>query len=110
MRKVKPRKAVVYIAGKITGDKHYLKKFAKVERRLRKAGHEVINPARLNANYELEYEQYMHICYAWIDIADCIYFLPDWQESNGARSENAYAKRRGTFTIHKRRQDHEKSR
>lgn len=50
MRKVKPRKAVVYIAGKITGDKHYLKKLAKVERRLRKAGYEVINPARLNAN------------------------------------------------------------
>ena len=47
----------IYIAGKISGDKNYKKKFKKAERALKKKGHSVMNPAWL-----VEYK-----AFSWID-------------------------------------------
>jgi hypothetical protein len=35
-------------------------------------------------------EDYMRICFAMIDVADAVVFLPDAAESAGARLEMAY--------------------
>ena len=78
----------VYIAGKITGDPGYRDKFAAAEIQLGWQGHTVLNPAELPSG--MSREDYMRICFAMIDVADAVVFLPDAAESAGARLERAY--------------------
>lgn len=78
----------VYIAGKITGDPGYRDKFAAVEIQLFWQGHTVRNPAELPRG--MSREDYMRICFAMIDVADVVVFLPDAAESAGARLEREY--------------------
>lgn len=79
----------VYIAGKITGDPHYKTKFRRAERRLRRMGFSVLNPAWLPKG--TEYESAMDICFSMIRAADAVVMLPDWRESKGAVREKLYA-------------------
>ena len=86
----------VYISGKITGDKHFKRKFLKAKVRLVKKGFDVINPCDISCYADfLSYEQFLHIDYALIDCCDGIYMLRDWKDSNGARLEFNYAKCKG---------------
>lgn len=78
----------VYIAGKITGDPGYQDKFLTAEIRLHQRGHIVLNPAELPEG--MTPADYMRICFAMIDVADTVVFLPDAKESAGARLEMAY--------------------
>lgn len=78
----------VYIAGKITGDPGYRDKFAAAEIQLGWRGHTVLNPAELPGG--MSREDYMRICFAMIDVADAVVFLPDAKDSAGARLERAY--------------------
>ena len=73
----------VYIAGKITGDPGYRDKFAAAEIQLGGKGHTVLNPAELPEG--MAKADYMRICFAMIDVADAVIFLPDAAESAGAR-------------------------
>ncbi|MBR0098145.1 MAG: DUF4406 domain-containing protein [Treponema sp.] len=84
----------VYIAGKITGlDKaDIFKKFYESEKLLKKDGYTVMSPAVLALNDGFEHSDYMHICYAMIDVCDAVYMQKDWQQSKGARMELQYAK------------------
>ena len=41
-----------------------------------------------------EHEEYLHICYAMIDVCDMVYLRPDWEGSVGARKERKYARKR----------------
>lgn len=86
----------VYIAGKITGDPGYLDKFAAAEIQLGGQGHTVLNPAELPEG--MAPEDYMRICFAMIDVADSVVFLPDAAESAGARLERAYCEYIGKET------------
>lgn len=79
----------VYIAGKITGDPNYKGKFAAEAEKIRAAGHIALNPAELPEG--MEPGDYMRICFAMIDAADEVAFLPSWEESYGARMEMVYA-------------------
>jgi len=79
----------IYIAGKITGDPDYKAKFGKAASELRAAGHTPINPARLPEG--MSKGDYMRINFAQMDSADAIMFLPDWQDSDGAQLEHAWA-------------------
>ena len=45
----------------------------------------------LPAYEEVSHEDYLHICYAIIDVCDAVYMLSDWQQSEGARLEYEYA-------------------
>lgn len=83
-----------YIAGKVTGlEKAYIfKKFYESGNLLKKDGHLVMSPAVLALNEGFEHEDYMHICYAMIDVCDAVYMQKDWQQSEGARMELQYAK------------------
>lgn len=79
----------VYIAGKISGDPNYRKKFQAVETDLKSMGHAVMNPAVLPDGFE--YEDYISICVAMINACDMVYLLDDWEYSRGAKFEKHYA-------------------
>lgn len=78
----------VYIAGKITGDPGYREKFRKAAEALGKWGHTALSPAELPEG--MSREDYMRICFAMIDVADAVVFLPDAKESAGAKLEMEY--------------------
>lgn len=86
-------KEIVYIAGKISGDKGYRRKFAHAAAVLEKLGYIVISPAMLPAG--LDYEAYMRIDAAMMEEANTICFLPDWRQSKGACREHIQAQLRG---------------
>lgn len=77
-----------YIAGKITGVPDYKKKFQQGVEALEKEGFVVLNPAVLPEG--MSPADYMKICFAMIDVADVVAFLPDWTFSDGARLECDY--------------------
>lgn len=83
----------IYIAGKITGESRasVAEKFASAMCKLKSAGHLPFNPSVLPDYEKVAHEDYMHICYAMIDVCDAIYMLKDWQTSAGARAELQYA-------------------
>jgi hypothetical protein len=83
----------VYIAGKITGEENssVIIKFNNAASMLKSEGHLPFTPSVLPDYPEVGHEDYMHICYAMIDVCDAIYMLKDWQTSAGAREELQYA-------------------
>lgn len=83
----------IYIAGKITGDKHYKKKFRKAERILKRKGHSVMSPAVLNAYPEFTWNDYMYVTKAMQKRCKATVFLHDWKESKGALIEYENAKK-----------------
>lgn len=86
----------IYIAGKITGNKKYKEIFAQAERVYSKK-YIVLNPATLPEG--MSAADYMRICFAMIDAADLVAFLPGWRTSPGARLERAYCNYIGKSTI-----------
>ena len=76
---------VIFISGKITGDFNYKEKFAKAEEYLKSKGHVVINPTITPLGLN-KYEDYIHICYAYIDVAEAMYMLKGWEDSNGSKN------------------------
>lgn len=82
----------IYIAGRITGLENYKEVFEAAEIDLKRRGLTPMNPAKLSAGFE--HAEYMHICYAMIDVCDTVYLLIDWMESKGAVMEYKYAVRK----------------
>lgn len=78
----------IYIAGKIAGDPYYRSKFVRARELLEKQGHIVLSPAVLPGG--MSKADYMRICFAMIDTADAVCFLPDSTESKGAMLEYSY--------------------
>ncbi len=81
-------KTKLYIAGKITGDPDYKAKFAEAQREFEKQGYTVLNPCWMPQG--LQPADYMRMCFAMIDTADVVAFLPGFSNSPGARLEAAY--------------------
>lgn len=81
-------KQKAYIAGKITGDPEYRKKFASAQEELERQGYIVLNPALLPEG--MATSDYMRICMAMLDTADVVFFLPGWVDSEGAKLEWQY--------------------
>ena len=91
----------IYIAGKITGNPSFRDDFKKAELALKLQGHIVLSPADTIARIQrLEHHEYLHICYAMIDVADAVAFLPNWKESKGAKIEMEYAKKANKKIMH----------
>lgn len=76
-----------YIAGKITGDPDYKKKFNEAEKALAKLGQSVMNPAALGSYPEFSWQDYMFITQAMQMKCDAVLFLHDWADSKGAMQE-----------------------
>lgn len=79
----------VYIAGKITGLDDFKEKFEIAEIKLTRQGALPMNPAILPSGYKQE--QYLHICFAMIDVCEAVCFLDNWVDSPGAHEELKYA-------------------
>lgn len=79
----------IYLAGKITGDQNYKCKFGSAAGELRRLGYSVMNPAMLPDGFE--YDEYMHVCKAMIEVCDTVVLLPDWTDSDGAKFEYGHA-------------------
>ena len=80
----------IYIAGKITGDPEYRKKFACAARQVEALGHIALNPAELPEG--MTPEEYMRICFAMLDVADEMWYLGDAADSPGAFLEMQYCR------------------
>ena len=78
----------IYIAGKIAGDPGHKEKFAAYTRKIEENGDIALNPATIPDG--LPVADCMRICFAMIDAADTVLFLPDWKQSGGAQLEKAY--------------------
>lgn len=83
----------IYLAGKITENKNYVFDFMRGGDYLQAKGHTVLTPICLPQG--LEYEDYMHICFAMIEVADGVALLPGWQDSPGAVREQEHAIKKG---------------
>lgn len=81
----------VYLAGKITGDPHYKRKFSAAAQELEAAGFAVVNPATLPFP-GFDYAAYIRMSAAMLDECAAVCFLSDWQDSPGAREEYTRAK------------------
>jgi len=84
----------VYIAGKVTGleKAEVFKKFNESKCQLKKQGCITMSPAVLASNEGFGHSDYMHVCFAMIDVCDAVYMQKDWRDSKGARMELQYAK------------------
>ncbi len=86
----------IYISGPITGNPDYKKQFSEVATKLRSEGHQVLDPTVwAREGLELEYEEYMLLDFAMVDVADAVLMLPGWQNSKGAQREYWRAKEAG---------------
>ena len=84
----------VYIAGRITGDENYKAKFEAAKRYLENEfNFTVLNPAVMPEG--MKPADYMRICFAMLDTADMVVFLPDYKESKGAMLERAWCEYTG---------------
>lgn len=85
----------VYIAGKVTGleKAEVFKKFNESVNQLKKQGYITMSPAVLASNEGFEHSDYMHVCFAMIDVCDAVYMQKDWWDSKGARMELQYARK-----------------
>jgi len=91
----------VYISGPITGHPDYMERFSEAEEKLKEQGHEVINPAKVNANLPASttYDQHMTLDYIMLDMADAVCMLSGWDKSKGACIEYGYALAKGKIII-----------
>lgn len=86
-----------YISGKITGDSQYREKFQRAQKALQKEGFIVLNPAELPDG--MLPSDYMRICFAMMECADVVAFLPDYSQSRGARMEFDWCQYTGKMTM-----------
>lgn len=100
----------IYVAGKISGleKKDIDEKFERAKADLICKGHSVFIPTVLPAYDDVPHEDYMHVCYAMIDICDAVYMLSDWQKSKGARMELQYAEDWGKAILYEDEQTRER--
>ena len=89
----------VYIAGKISGDRFYKRKFRKAEKLLRKLGCSVMNPAWIVAGKDFSYDDYLKVSGAMQDVCDAVFFLKDWNKSNGATGEMKRCNELGQYSF-----------
>ena len=82
---IKPK---IYISGKITGDPDYKAKFEAAADAYRENGYTVLTPSWMPLG--MQPADYMRICFAMIDTADLVAFLPGYATSPGAQLELQY--------------------
>lgn len=97
----------VYISGPITNCPGHYRKFLRAERRLKAAGHEVINPAKIGRLLPKSFDclDYLDIEYEMIKKCDAIFFLKGWEKSSGACAEHAFASKYELKMVFEKREE-----
>jgi hypothetical protein len=90
----------VYIAGKINGLPNYKEIFKEAEDKFLAKGHVCMNPAVLGEGFE--YQAYMPICLAMLEVCDTVYMLNNWKDSKGAKVEHEYTKLQGKNIVYQK--------
>ncbi len=103
----KNKREKVYISGQITGLEKtaYMALFGKVEKILEHEGYEAVSPVRFTEfeNPEsMEWQDFMRRDIKLLCNCDCIFLLPNWMESKGARLEATIAEALGIPCINLR--------
>ena len=90
----------IYLAGKISGNPNYKQDFAEAKKVVAKMGQDcsILSPAILPEG--MSKADYMRICFAMVDSANCVVLLPNATESDGAMLEKNYAEYIGKFVLH----------
>lgn len=93
----------IYIAGPITGDPDFLKKFTDAEEEIRAhyAGNvEIVNPAYMDKTLaSFSHRKQVDFCLQLLSECDMIYLLEGWENSTGAQAEYGFAKARNIVAI-----------
>lgn len=86
-------KKTIYISGKVTGTDDYVKRFAKIESRLKLQGWRVVNPVKKCRHFPkgTKWETYMRHNIRLLTRCDAIYLLRGWRQSRGAVIEQRLA-------------------
>lgn len=86
----------IYISGAITGTEDFRERFLEAEKELIAAGHDTVNPARLNdiMPKDATHEEYTRMSFELLDICDAIYMLEGWENSKGGKSRIRFRQRK----------------
>jgi hypothetical protein len=86
----------IYLSGPMTGlpDNNF-PAFHAIAQALRDAGEDVVNPAEINPDASLSWEECMRADIKALCDCDAIYLLPGWEKSKGAHLELHVAHRLG---------------
>ncbi|UOE48011.1 DUF4406 domain-containing protein [Mucilaginibacter sp. SMC90] len=97
----KSKSQVVYIAGKVTGlpVDEYEAKFREAKTKLTAQGFHVLNPCDFIGPEE-DWQTAMRKATTLLNMADHIYMLPDWKDSQGAIFEHMQAVKFGLNTMY----------
>lgn len=100
----------IYLSGKMTGltKRQILRNFGKAEKKLIKAGFSVMNPSvtyHMKNIKEFSYEEWLKIDFTMLDVCDAIYMLDNYQDSEGAKKELAYAISKGKKVYYGRKRN-----
>lgn len=102
---------MIYISGRITGNRNWKKQFNQAERYLRdRYSYNVVNPVGIAEFVEHlysspSYNDYMRNDIQHLMLCDKIYMLRGWQKSKGARLERKIAKVFGMKIIYQRKSE-----
>lgn len=87
---------MIYISGKITGNKNYKEHFKKAQEYWESTGEAVINPTEISLPKNFNtWADYMIICLNLLKNADSIYMLNNHKDSKGALIELEFARAMG---------------
>lgn len=91
----------VYLSGAMSGHPdHNFPAFNDQAAKLRAAGYEVINPAELNPDTSMTWEECLRVDLRELCSCDAIALLPGWESSKGANLELHVAHRLGLKVMH----------
>lgn len=91
----------IYVAGPMTGHPDLnFPAFHAATAELRAQGHQVENPAEINADQKAQWLDCMRLDIARLVTCDAIYMLPGWVNSRGARLENMIAVSLDMLVLH----------
>ena len=91
-----PSRGMIYLSGPMSGLPDFnFSAFRAEAARLRVLGHAVINPAEINTDHSLSWEECLRADIRSLCECDTLAYMPDWEASKGVHLEMSIAHRLG---------------